>query len=160
MTERLKEHWFWPLALALVAVAWALAARLPSQDLAGWEVAVLFDAFITLPLLYLICYRKKLTRNAMIGRIIALQCLGIWAATKIVPVDQQVWLLQLSWLRYCGLAVLVFIELRLIVALFRIVFKPETTSQQLEDVGMPPFLANLALLEARFWRWAFSIFKR
>lgn len=160
MTERLKEHWFWPLALALVAVAWALAARLPSQELAGWEMAVLFDVFITLPLLYLICYRKKLARNAMLGRIIALQCLGIWLATKIVPVDQQILLPQLSWLRYCGIAVLLVIELRLMVALFQILFKADTTTQQLEDAGMPPFLAKLALLEARFWRWIFSIFKK
>lgn len=67
---------------------------------------------------------------------------------------------QLAWLRYAGLTVLMLIEVRIMVALFKILFKPGTSSKQLEDIGMPPFLAKLALLEARFWRWVFSIFKR
>ncbi len=160
MTGRLKENWFWPLALALVAMARIIASRLLGPELAGWEMAVVFDVLVTLPLLFLLCYRRKLTRNALIIRIIALQCLGIWLATKIVPVDQQLLLPHLSWLRYAGIAVLVLIELRIMVALFQIIFKPDATTKQLEDIGMPPFLARLALLEVRFWRWVYSIFRR
>ncbi len=160
MTERLRENWFWPVAFVLFTVAWSLSASLPPQDLSGWEMAVLFDALITLPLLFAICYRRKLTRKNLIIRILALQCLGIWLATKIVPIESQTLLPQLSWLRYAGLAVLVLIELRIMVALFKTVFKVDATSKQLEEIGMPPFLAKLALLEARFWRWVFSNFKR
>lgn len=160
MTGRLRENWFWPVALVMVTFAWSLSASLPPQNLSGWEVAVLFDVLITLPLLFALCYRRTLTRNTLIIRILALQCLGIWLATKIVPVESQILLPQLSWLRYAGLAVLVLIELRIMVVLFKTVFKVDTTSKQLEEIGMPPFLAKLALLEARFWRWVLSFFKR
>ena len=160
MTERLKENWFWPVALVLMATAWLFGMKLPPQELGGWEMAVVFDVLVTLPLLFALCYRRKLMRNPLIIRILALQCLGIWLATKIVPVESQVLLPQLLWLRYTGLTVLVLIELHIIVGLIKTVFKVEATSKQLEDIGMPPFLAKLALMEARFWRWIFSFFKR
>jgi peptidoglycan/LPS O-acetylase OafA/YrhL len=160
MTERLKENWFWPVTLVLVALAWLVSSNLPPGDLTGWELAVLFDVLITLPLFFALCYRGKLPRNKLVIRILALQCLGIWLATKMVPVESQIVLPQLAWLRYAGIAVLVLIELRIMVALFKIVFKSDTNAQQLEEIGMPPLLAKLALLEARFWRSVFSIFKR
>ena len=160
MTERLKENWFWPVTLVLMGAAWSLSANLPPQDLDGWEVAVLFDVLITLPLLFALCYSGKLTRKNLIIRILTLQCLGIWLATKIVPVESQILLPQLSWLRYAGLAVLVLVELRIMVVQFKTVVKADTTSKQLEEIGMAPFLAKLALLKAHFWRWVFSAFKR
>jgi hypothetical protein len=160
MTERLKRNWFWPVTLVLLAAAWSFGLSLPPEELRGWEMAVVFDVLVTLPLLFALCYRSTLTRNNLIIRILALQCLGIWLATKIVPVESQILLPQLSWLRYAGLTVLVLIELRIMVVLFKTVFKADTTSKQLEEIGMPPFLAKLALLEARFWRWVFSLFKR
>jgi peptidoglycan/LPS O-acetylase OafA/YrhL len=160
MTERLKENWFWPVTLVLIAWAWLVSRNLPPRDLSGWELAVLFDVLVTLPLFFALCYRGKLPRNKLIIRILALQCLGIWLATKIVPVESQIVLPHLAWLRYAGVAVLVLIELRIMVALFKIVFKADTNAKQLEGIGMPPLLAKLILLEARFWRWVFSVFRR
>jgi hypothetical protein len=160
MTERLKNNWFWPLAFILVAIATLLSRALPAQTLEGWEIVVLFDMLVTLPALFALCYRSKLTRGNLVVRILALQCLGIWLATKIVPLETQILLPQLSWIRYVGLGVLVLIELRVMVAMFRIVFKSETQSSDLEKLGMPPVLAKLALLEARFWRWVLGFFTR
>jgi hypothetical protein len=160
MTERLKENWFWPVALSSGVIVWLLTNTLPPQDLGYWELAVLFDVLVTLPLLFALCYRRTLTSKNLIIRIIALQCLGIWLATKLVPIESQMVLPQLAWLRYAGLAVLVLIEVRIIAALFKILFKPDTGLKQLEEIGMPPLLVKLALLEMRFWRWVFSIFKR
>lgn len=160
ITERLKANWFWPVALGLSGVLWLLTNTLPPQDLGYWELAVLFDVLVTLPLLFMLCYCRTLTFKNLIIRIIALQCLGMWLATKLVPVESQMVLPQLSWLRYAGLIVLILIEVRIMVALFKVLFKPDTGSKQLEDIGIPPFLAKLALLELRFWRWVFSVFKR
>lgn len=160
MTERLKANWFWPVALSSGVIVWLLTNALLPQDLGYWEFAVLFDVLITLPLFFAICYRRTLTRKNLVIRIIALQCLGIWLAIKLVPVESQIVLPQLAWVRYAGLTVLIMIEVRIIFTLFKILFKPGTGSKQLEDVGMPPFLAKLALLEVRFWRWVFSVFKR
>lgn len=160
MTERIRVNWFWPVAMALILVAWLLGRNLPPQQLRGWEAAVLFDVLVTLPVLFALCYRAKITRSKLIIRIVALQCLGIWLATKIVPAEVQVMLPQLFWLRYAGLAVLLIIEVRLMVMLIKTVFNVETSSKQLEDIGLPPMLAKLALWEARFWRWVFSYLKR
>lgn len=160
MTQRLKDNWFWPLAAFLAAIAALIARTTPIQSLEGWEVAVVFDVLITIPVLFALCYRTKLTRNNLIIRIVALQCLGIWLATKIVPIEVQAVLPQLSWLRHVGVAILVIIELRVMMAMFRIIFKTETNEAELEQLGMPSFLAKLALLEARFWRWVFSQFKQ
>jgi len=160
MTERLKANWFWLVALSSGVIVWLLTNTLPPQDLGYWELAVLFDVLVTLPLLFALCYRRTLTSKNLIIRIIALQCLGIWLATKLVPIESQMVLPQLAWLRYAGLAVLVLIEVRIIAALFKILFKPDTGLKQLEEIGMPPLLVKLALLEMRFWRWVFSIFKR
>jgi len=160
MTERLKANWFWLVALSSGVIVWLLTNTLPPQHLGYWELAVLFDVLVTLPLLFALCYRRTLTSKNLIIRIIALQCLGIWLATKLVPIESQMVLPQLAWLRYAGLAVLVLIEVRIIAALFKILFNPDTGLKQLEEVGMPPLLAKLALFETRFWRWVFSIFKR
>ncbi len=160
INRRLKDNWFWPAALVLMAAAWLFSRNLPSQELGGWEVAVMFDVLVTLPLLFAFCYRGRLARNTLIIRILALQCLGIWVATKIVPIESQTLLPQLSWLRYAGLAVLMLIELRVMVVLLKTVFKVDATSKQLEEIGVPSFLAKMMLMEARFWRWVFSIFKR
>lgn len=160
MTEHIKENWFWPSAIVLWAAAFLVSRSVPTPRLAAWEIAVIVDVMVTMPVLFALCYRAKFNWQKLAIRILALQCFGIWLATKIVPVEIQTILPQLSWLRYLGLAVLVVIELRIMVALFNIVFKADTSSKQLEQIGMPPLLAKIMLLEARFWRWVFSIFKR
>ncbi len=155
-----KENWFWPLAVVLVLVAMLISKMTSPQPDNMWEVAVIFDVLITLPVLFALCFRKKLSLSKLAIRVIALQCLGIWLATKIVPLNSQVLLPQLSWLRYLGLGVLALLELKLIFILLKIVSKPGTTAAQLEAACMPPFIAKLMLIEARFWRWVFSIIKK
>ncbi len=160
MTAQVKANWFWPLALLLVAMAWLLA-RFPSDDLPqNFEYAVIFDVLVSMPLLFVICYRAKLPRNQMIFRILALQCLGIWIAGKIIPLENQLILPQLSWLRSAGLVVLIALELWIMITVCKIAFSKSATADHLSSVGIPPMLAKLMLIEARFWRRIFSFFKR
>lgn len=154
--EKWKAHWFWPLAAILAVFCWIAATYQPDSVPKSWELAVVFDVIVTLPILFAVCYRKRMSRKAFILRVIALQCLGIWVATKIVPTDIQSILPQLMWLRYVGFAVLVVLELWVVVALFKLVFRPDTKAEQLENMGMPPILAKFVLMEARFWRWVFN----
>jgi len=86
-------------------------------------------------------------------RVFALQCAGIWLATKLVPVDEQSILPYLAVVRWAGLAVIVLFEIRLVAAVVKLQFKPKTTQDELEAAGMPPLLAKFAMLESRFWRW-------
>jgi hypothetical protein len=160
MTAYIKSNWFWPFATLLIGFVWMIALRQPHSLPPKWELALIFDAFVTLPMLFFLCYRRQLTGKVMLIRIVALQCLAIWLATKIVPLNDQQFLPRLVWIRYAGLAVLFIIELRLMVSLFKLVFKPDTKESQLQDLGMPLLLAKWVVLEARFWRWIFSLFKR
>src|SRR3546814_5704729 len=132
-----------------------------SSDVCSSDLyAIVFDALFTIPLLFFLCYRKRRAGACLAGRILALQCLGIWVAAKLVPVDRQLIIPYLSWLRSAGLAILLLIAIRLALILFKLVFKPDTTDSQLQGSGMPPLLAKAALLEARFWRWVFGVFGR
>jgi hypothetical protein len=161
MIARVKENWFWPLAITLVALAWTIGQFSQIEPDSSWEYAVLVDILITLPILYFVCYRKKATLKHNIFRILALQCTGIWLATKIVPIESQLLLPYLSWLRFAGLAVLFVFEAWIGLALIKLLFRPDTTADQIQQqLGAPLFVAKLLLLEARFWRWVFSIFKR
>ncbi len=156
----IRNNWFWPLMISLWAVVWSMANRLGATIPANWEYALLFDVFITAPFLYWLCYRTSLTNKAMLIRMIAIQCLGIWIATKVLPLEHQRILPELGVLRTVGLLVLCVIELRLMIAVLRTVFRKGATQQDLVDQGAPEFIAKLVLLEARFWRWVFGIFKR
>lgn len=153
MTAKFLENWFWPVATMLVAVAWALSISLPVAPTPSFEWAVLFDALVTLPLLFLLCYRGKFSRTALAARVIALQCVGIWLAAKLVPVGSQSILPHLAWVRWIGLVIVALFEVRLVVAVVKLQLKPTARQDEFEAAGIPPLLAKLALLEARFWRW-------
>jgi hypothetical protein len=160
MTEKLKSNWFWPLFAVLLGAAFLISRYQVTYLPQSWEYAVVFDMLFTVPVFFVLCYRKRLSLKELIIRVLGIQCLGIWIAAQLVPLESQTLLPQLAWLRYAGLAVLILIELRIMVLLFKVVFKVETTTRQLEDIGMPPLLTKIVLIEARFWRWVFSRFKR
>ncbi len=160
MIAKVKENWFWPLAITLMAVAWLIAQFSSMKPDAAWEYAIVFDVLVTLPILFFLCYRNKNSLKINLLGIVALQCSGIWLATKIVPVESQNILPYLSWLRIAGLALLFLLEVGIMLALIKVVFRADTTTTQVEQLGVPPFVAKLLLMEARFWRRVFSIFKR
>jgi len=160
MQTMIRDNWFWPATLLLFAFVWFLAAATPNPLEPGFELALIFDAVVTLPALYFICYRKSLTRRRMAIRIVALQCLGIWLASKLIPTSEQHILPALKWVRYAGLAVLVLVELKLAMILFRLLFKPGVTEAELAQSGMPKFIAKWAMIEARFWRWLVGRFRK
>lgn len=156
MAALMRNNWFWPVAAVLAAAVWTLwtISQVPLSQ--GFEKTLLFDSLITMPvlyLLYLLCYRGSFTTTALMVRVLALQCAGVWLAAKFVPVGNQAILPYLTWVRWAGLAIITLFEIRLVVAVVKLQLKPTTRQDELEAVGMPPLLAKLALLEARFWRW-------
>lgn len=160
MLTMLRQNWFWPLAVGLFACVWAIATIPAVRLTPDFEWALLLDVFITLPVLFAICYRGTMTKLALGVRIIALQCAGIWLATKLIRVDSQSILPNLEWLHWAGLAIVFLFEIRLMVAVVKLVWKPTAKQADLEATGMPPFVAKLAMIEARFWRWVFAKFRK
>lgn len=155
----LTAHWFLVAAAAIVSVNWlalpGIRADLPRLA----ESAALFDFAIVLPALYWLCYRRR-RRDAGV-RALALACLGAWAVSKLIPPSEHQLLDYLMPLRYVGLAVLVAIELKILVALYRMVFSGATraaaAAQIQNQADLPPWLSRLLVAEAMFWRrvWQF-----
>jgi hypothetical protein len=160
LRQILVNNWFYPVAAMLLLTVWA-SYRLPALPPIGHqssltEAALIFDAFVSLPLLYWLCFHRRKTLRANIVGMVAVACCGLWLAGWIVPSEAQMLLPQLSWLRPVVLAGLAAIELRLLIGVLKILFKAGTGAKEIQELGAPPLAARLMLIEARFWRWVFS----
>ena len=150
----LRANWFFP------ATAIALLMNSTTVYLDQWsspellEAGLLFDFAILLPVLYLICYRSEGKRSVV--RAVALACLGIWALGHVVPEENQSLLQDLQFVRYTGLGVLVLLQAKLIVAIFRAVSGASTNAEHEasrlgDETGTPLWVRRLLAWEAAIW---------
>ncbi len=160
------SHWFFPVAALMVV------GDLSAAHFDGWqagrllEAALLADFVVILPLLYWWCYRAR--GKQAIVQAVALACFAIWATGKAVPKEHQHLLESLTWLRYLALGGLLFLEIRLGVAVYKaVVFSGQSKDEaqaKFESEGLPPWLARFMAWEASLWRrlWLFvqRCFKR
>jgi hypothetical protein len=159
-SQAIRTHWFFwvaPLVLAVNFYA-ALSTRGAIDRLV--EAGLLFDLVILLPVLYWFCYRRR-GRPALV-RAAALACLGIWLAQKLVPEPEQGLLVYVAPLRYVGLAVLVWLEVVVVMAIYRSVFKGGSVEQAAAQASsdLPPWVAKLMAMEAKFWLKVWGVIKR
>lgn len=73
---------------------------------------------------------------------------------KLVPEPEQDLLGLMAPLRYLGLAVLLLIEIKLLVAIYRSAFKGGSV-EEITAIGgaeLPAWAAKLLVMEARFWK--------
>jgi hypothetical protein len=155
-------NWFLVAAPLLLVAATLIARATPwAAGGGGMEAVLLFDMCVTLPLLYALCYGRKLKLWQLAVRMVGIACLGIYLLSYVVPVEAQVLLPSFGWARTVGVAVLILVELRLLVAGIRIVFRGNATAEQISaTTGAPPVIAKLMLLEARFWKAVWRFFRR
>lgn len=154
-------NWFWPVFVLALGAVWLMSRSLALPQPYGWDVALLLDFGVIMPFLMWLCHRRRLTRRALIMRVLALQMSALLIASWLTFPDQKFVVQHLAWLRPVGIAILIAVEGAILVAMLRIVFKPTTAATDLEKLGAAPVIARLMLLEARFWRWvARHIFRR
>ncbi len=149
--HRIRQHWFFLAAPLVLATDLSVAVYARGSIDRTLEAGLLFDLVVLIPCLYWLCYRHR--GRAALTRAAALACLGIWFALKLVPEPEQDLLFYVAPLRYVGLAALVWLELVVVVSIYRTVFKGGAVSDAVAraPVDMPPWLARLLALEARFW---------
>lgn len=155
-------NWFLLCApfLALAGLAFSRSVAWP-QDGGVAEAVLLFDACVSLPLLYALCYRGRLNGWRLALRMLAVACLGIWLVAWLVPPASQTLLPHFGWARIVGLGVLVLVELRLVIAALRMVFGGNASAEEVAaSTGAPPFIARLMVLEARFWKAVGRLLRR
>lgn len=149
--QRTRLHWFFLVAPLVVLADLYVAVSIRGAIDRLIEAGLLFDLAVLLPCLYWFCYRDRGKRAVV--RAAAIACLGIWAALKLVPEAEQDLLHYVAPLRYVGLAALVWLELVVVVAIYRSVFKGgsagEAAAQAPADI--PPWVAKLLAMEASFW---------
>ncbi len=165
--SRLRAHWFFLAGGAIIA------GDLTIVSLRGWslgspppqliEAALLFDFAVIVPLLYAWCYRAK--GKAVVIRALGLSCLAIWATGYVVPPEHHHVLDSVAWLRYVGMVVLALLEIKLLIIFYRSVFSNEKSIEAAAntlatDAGMPPWVARVVALEAKFWRKVWGLLKR
>jgi hypothetical protein len=155
-------NWFLLVLPLLLAVSWLFTRSVDWGTSAGAAEAVtLFDWMVSIPLLYFLCYRRKVRGKAMAIRLAALACLGVWIASRFVPAEAQDLLPHLTWPRTAGLVVLALIELRLLVLALKMAFSGTASAEELAGrSGAPPLLAKLMLAEARFWQAVWRLIRR
>ena len=150
----LRAHWFYAVAVLVLgsSVFFALDSRGKIDRL--FEAGLIFDLVVLIPCLYWMCYRDR-GRKAVI-RAAAIACLGIWLALKLVPESERELLEYIAPLRYIGLAALIWLEVVVMVAIYRSAFRgkseAEITSQAAETADLPPWAARLLAKEALLWR--------
>ncbi|MFB9068626.1 hypothetical protein [Pseudofulvimonas gallinarii] len=157
----LKAHWFLPVAMLVVGGDLVLALADSWSDPALLEAGLLFDLAIVLPALYWWCYRKR--GRAALLKAAALSCLGIWVAGHIVPDQHHELISTVGFARYVGLAVLLVIELKLVVAIYRAAFSSSGANPPLsaaQDAGMPEWAARLMAWEASLLRRGWELVRR
>jgi hypothetical protein len=154
----LKGNWFF------VAAAFVLASDILALQTPNWssprllEIGLLSDLAIVVPGLYIACYWRK--GKPAVLRAIALASLGFWSASKLLPEAGQVLIPSLWPVRYAALAVLMVIEFKVLLSMYRSVFGGASRHNVAESLqaqtGMPPWAAKLAAAEAAIWHAAYT----
>lgn len=156
-----RANWFAIAVPILLLIEWLIVRDIGGEMGRLLEAIVLFDLCVFMPLLYVLCYRRVVPLKQLILRTIGLVCLGIYVATYLVPEPVQAVLPQLGPLRLVGLAVLVLIELRLLIAALRIVWGRDGTVEDVQAAsGAPPWIARLMVIEARMWKRLWRLIRR
>jgi hypothetical protein len=150
-SNALRMHWFFLTAPIVFAVDLYAGLSFRGEVDRLLEAGLLFDLAVVIPGLYWLCYRQR-GRKAVI-RAAAMACLGIWVASKLVQESEQDLLDYFVLIRYAGLAVLIWLEVAVFLAIYSAIFKggsvAEATSQAPAEV--PQWAARLLAREARFW---------
>jgi len=149
----IKANWFVAAAVPLLAADLAVLLLPNSASPRLLEVGLLSDLCIVLPGLYLACYWRKGKRSVL--RAIALASIGFWVSSKLLPESSQ-FLVQRLWpFRYVALAVIVLIEFKVMLGVYRAVFsgasREEAAATLEKQSGMPAWAAKLAAIEASLW---------
>ena len=155
-----RRNWFVPLLALLLAIEWAFARAIDWPRDGAAEAVVLFDMCLFVPLLYVLCYRRRVALKPLLARAMALAFLGLYFASHLIPAEAQHLVAGLGWARILGWAVLALIELWVLVKVVRLVFGGTTTEADVVARGAPLWIARLMLIEARFWKWLWRLLRR
>jgi hypothetical protein len=152
----LKRHLF------LAAAGMVVLGVVITTQTANWmmegnsiEIAIMVDLAILLPALYLWLHRPL--QKTVVLKSLAIGCAGIWLTGLLIPSQHQSLLPSFAWLRYIGIAILGYIEIRVFLIIYRAVLAQASPAEKYTEelaaaTGIPKRFIELIVKEAIFWK--------
>lgn len=159
-TNALRLHWFFLIAPLVLATDLYVGLSARGEVDRLLEAGLMFDLVVLVPSLYWLCYRRG--GKKAITKAAALAFLGIWAALKLVPETERDLLNYVAPLRYVGLAALAWLELIVVLEIYKAVFKGGTVEEVVSQTSadIPSWVVRLLAIEANLWRKVWGATKR
>ncbi len=157
----LIQHWFLFVMAVALAIEVLVAPVLLAENARLAEKVILLDLCLFLPWAYFFCYRRNQSTQQLTLRMAGLVCLGILAASWIIPEDLQHIVPSLAPARNITLGIIIFIELVAFAAILKMLFGSHTDSAEIaRKSGAPELIVRLMLMEAKFWKAVWSFFRK
>lgn len=157
-----KEKWFFLIVLPIaIAIEWAFALSLDWTENPRAEWVALVDLCLFMPLVYFALFTSDLALKAKHLRCLAIAGIGLFAASFIVPDANQFVIGELSAARNAMIVFVLAFEGWVLWKVLSAVHHKGASVKELErDFAMPEWIARLMVLEARFWKAVWGLFKR
>lgn len=159
---RPREKWFFLIVLPIaVAIEWAFAATLDWSAYPRAEWVALVDLCVFMPLVYLGLFSSELSAKARALRALGIAGIGLFAASWIVPSANQFLISELASLRAVSLVFVLAFEGFVFWKVLQALYARNADAKEIErDFAVPPFIAKLLVMEAKFWKTVWGLFRR
>ena len=146
---RPREKWFFLIVLPIaIAIEWAFALWLDWSVYPRAEWVALVDLCVFMPIVYLGLFSSELG-------------IGLLAASLIVPSANQFLISELAGLRAASFVFILAFECFVFWKVMQALYAKNADAKAIErDFAVPPFIAKLLVLEAKFWKAVWSLFRR
>lgn len=160
--NRPSEKWFFKVVLPLaLIIEGVFTATLDWNAFPRAEWVPLFDLCIFLPLLYLTAFASEAPLKTRLLHAAAVAGLGLFAAKMMVPEANQLLIGQLSGVRNTLILFILAFEGFVLWKVFQALYAKNADAKTIEsDFSVPPFIAKLLVLEAKFWKAVWGLFRR
>jgi hypothetical protein len=164
MTEKLRDglarHWFVAMLPVLAFAGWMLVRAAPAADATMVGRVLLVDVCVSVPLLYALCYGRRQPLRKTLIRCLALAAIGVSLLGWTLPVEYRAVSARYSWLFLAAEFGVALVEIGVVIAVVRLAFSAAPKPEALTDKGVPPLIARLMLIEARFWKAVWRLIRR
>ncbi|MGB3471896.1 MAG: hypothetical protein WBA51_13830 [Erythrobacter sp.] len=157
-----REKWFYLLVLPIAfAIEWGFAASLDWTAYPRSEWVALVDLCVLMPLIYLCLFSSDLSGKARVLRAAAIAGIGLFAASFIVPHNNQYLIAQLSSVRNVMAVFIIAFEGWVLWKVLDAIYRKGADAGALErDFALPQWVAKLMVLEAKFWKAVWNFLRR
>ena len=157
-----KEKYFFLIVLPIaLAIEWAFAGWHDWVTYPRSEWVALVDLCVFMPLVYLALFASELPLKARLIRATGIAGVGLLASSFIVPESNQFFIAKLSNARNVLLIFVIAFEGWVFWKVINALYRTGADARSLErDFAMPAWVAKLMVLEAKFWKAVWSLFRR